>query len=270
MNFQRIVVALDPSSSTTALATAVDLARATEAEIVGLFIEDADLIRLAALPLAREVGFPSAVRREFDVSAIERSFRAYASRMREDLRRRLTGETLKWTFQVVRGPFVEALATVVDERDLAIMSLSGAGVRARVPAGRVFDALRTRLFVVSRAPANAGTIVVVPSASVPAADVDEIIGVLARPHRNPVLLVVSDADATRWQSWCGEMRARLAARGMPSRIRTLGHGPRAVLDRLVAKERAPLVVTLGVPEAIEALFDTLPHTAGDCARNGRA
>jgi hypothetical protein len=257
MNFQRIVVALDTSSSATALATAVDLARAMEVEVVGLFIEDADLIRLAALPCAREVGFPSAVRRTFDVAAIERSLRAHASRMREDLRRRLGGERLKWTFEVVRGPFVEVLATAVDERDLAIVSLSGAGIRVRQQAGHAFDTLRTPLLVVSRAPADRGMFVVVSSPSVATGDVDEIIGVLARAHRVPVLFVVGGADAPRWRPWYGEMRARLAARGIPSRIHALAQAARVEFDRIVAEEHACLVVTLAVPETIEALLDTI-------------
>ena len=103
MSFRRIVVALGSPGGATAMNAAVELARAMEAELVGLFVEDVELLALAALPFAGEVGFPSAARRPLDVAAMERGLRAQALRLQQELAARLAGTPVKWTFEVVRG-----------------------------------------------------------------------------------------------------------------------------------------------------------------------
>jgi hypothetical protein len=269
MNFRRVVVALDASSPASALAMAVDLARAMDIEIVGLFVEDADLIQLAALPFAREVGFPSAVRRDLDVTAIERSLRAHACRVRDEFGRRLAGETVKWTFEIVRGPVVEVLATAMGERDLAIVSVSGTGTRSRAGVARAFESSRTPLFVVGESSPNPDTTIILPTPQLAAADIDEIVAVLARQHGVPALFVVADADAARWQPRYGEMRALLARRGIPSRIRALARATRVELGRVVAEERARLVIVLAGPETLEALLDALSRERGTFTARAR-
>ena len=58
---RRILVALDASTqSLAALRTAVTLAAELGAELEGLFVEDTNLMRMAMLPVARRVLFPSA------------------------------------------------------------------------------------------------------------------------------------------------------------------------------------------------------------------
>ncbi len=54
---QRILLALDASpQSVAALDTATELAGRLGAELTGLFVEDTDLLRMAALPFAAEIG----------------------------------------------------------------------------------------------------------------------------------------------------------------------------------------------------------------------
>ena len=57
---QRILVALDASTdSLAALDAAAKLAQCLQAELVGLFVEDVNLLYMAGLPFTRELRFPS-------------------------------------------------------------------------------------------------------------------------------------------------------------------------------------------------------------------
>jgi len=65
MKIRRVIVGLEPASRNAAkLEAAARLAARMEAELVGLFVENIDLLHFAGLPFAREVGFASATRRE--------------------------------------------------------------------------------------------------------------------------------------------------------------------------------------------------------------
>lgn len=122
---RRIVVALDASRhSADALRAAIALARQTGAEIVGLFIEDENLLRLAALPFAREV-LSSAVQRPVDAPAIERSLRASAAHLARDLQQAAEPHHLRWRFVVARGNVEEQLLHAEKDADLLVIGQAG-------------------------------------------------------------------------------------------------------------------------------------------------
>ena len=57
MSFRRILVALDGSAHVlAALQAASEMAARMKSELVGLFVEDINLVRLAGLPFPRELG----------------------------------------------------------------------------------------------------------------------------------------------------------------------------------------------------------------------
>ena len=69
---RRILVALDASThSLAALETAAGLAARLEAELVGLFVEDINLLRAAELPFARETSFYSSSLRPLERGELE-------------------------------------------------------------------------------------------------------------------------------------------------------------------------------------------------------
>ena len=73
---RRILVALDASQhSLAALEAASELAEALKAELVGIFVEDVNLLNLAGLPFVREVGYPSGAARPLDSPSMERALR---------------------------------------------------------------------------------------------------------------------------------------------------------------------------------------------------
>ncbi len=116
MRVRRIVVGLDsPLQTDAALEALAVLAGEMEAELIGLFIEDVDLLHLAALPFACEVGFPSATRRDLDVARMERFFEAQANELRRACEAVLKSSPVSWSFRVARGSRLEQLLRAATE-----------------------------------------------------------------------------------------------------------------------------------------------------------
>lgn len=138
MKVERIVVGLDWRSRPDAvLAELARLADRMQAELIGLFIVDIELLHLAALPFAREVGFPSAVRRELDLQRMERAFEALADELRRSCEAVLEGLSARWSFRVARGSRAEQLLSAATEAGVPTLLVPpGADVRAQAQAVR--------------------------------------------------------------------------------------------------------------------------------------
>jgi len=125
---QRILVAIDASRhSLAALEAGADLAAHLEAELVGLFVEDTNLLRLAELPFAQEVGTFSANRRWLDPEQVERQLRAQAERTRRALAAQAERTQVHWSFEVTRGIVAAAVLTAAAEADLVILGRASHG-----------------------------------------------------------------------------------------------------------------------------------------------
>ncbi len=123
---RRILVGLDASRhSLAALEAAVDLAARMEAELVGLFVEDINLLRLAELPFAREVGGFSATRRRLDSRQMERQLQVQAERARRALEAYARRVQVHWSFRVTRGGVALELLSAATEADLVILGRAG-------------------------------------------------------------------------------------------------------------------------------------------------
>lgn len=129
----RVLFLLDsPREAEPLLEAAMRLAVGAPGGILGLFLEDADLLSLAELPFAREV-VASALARPLDRRTLEREWTALAAEVREMLARFAESDGLPWSFQVVRGRLAAQLAAAPAEVELAWVRrtrhLSSAGVR---------------------------------------------------------------------------------------------------------------------------------------------
>ena len=116
LTLQRVVVAIEPRNlSTQSLAAALELAQSLQLELAGLFVEDRNLLRLAALPITREVGAVSGAVREIEVGGIERALRVQAEQMRGALARFAGELDLPWSFRVERGELLERVLAQLSE-----------------------------------------------------------------------------------------------------------------------------------------------------------
>ncbi|MEZ4869190.1 MAG: universal stress protein [Caldilineaceae bacterium] len=139
---QRIVVALDATpQSAILLDAAADLAHKLQIELVGLFVEDINLLRLAELPFSREIGSFSSARRSLQAAPLERQLRAQASQLRRRLQRTAEQHGIAWSFQVVRGAIAEELRKAALETDLFILGRSRRLRAGHFPLGTTTRAL---------------------------------------------------------------------------------------------------------------------------------
>jgi nucleotide-binding universal stress UspA family protein len=113
---RRILVALDASrESLAALAAAVELAAKLEAELLGLFVEDINLLQLSESPYAREFLYPAAAEAPLDRACMERKLRAQAEQARRALAAAAERAHVVWSFRTVRGHVpAEVLAAAAD------------------------------------------------------------------------------------------------------------------------------------------------------------
>jgi nucleotide-binding universal stress UspA family protein len=119
---RRILVALDASThSLAALEAAADLAAALEAELLGLFVEDENLLHLAGLPFAQEVHAPWAASRQMSSDRMEKELRLQASQARRALQTAAERVQARWSFRTVRGQVTPAVLAAALEADLVAM-----------------------------------------------------------------------------------------------------------------------------------------------------
>ncbi len=134
---RRVLVALDGGEDDArTLAQAAALARETGAELAALFVEDADVLKLAQLPVL-EVSLFTGGQRRPDSRSIERELRARAEAVRRRLVLLAEREHVAWTFQVWRGRLSEALDQSLREGDLVRMGRRAPALaRGRLRHGR--------------------------------------------------------------------------------------------------------------------------------------
>jgi hypothetical protein len=103
------------------------LARELEAELLGLFIEDVELLRFASLPFAREIGSASASMRALSVSELERQFRAQARELERTMAAILGPEPGGWSLRVERStPLIAIEAVLAQVLEPALLVPPGA------------------------------------------------------------------------------------------------------------------------------------------------
>ncbi|MHB0856822.1 MAG: universal stress protein [Anaerolineae bacterium] len=125
LNIQRILVALDASpSSRAALDAAVELAARFGAEVLGVYVEDVNLIRMGDLPIARQVGSYTAGRSYLEPTEIALQLRVEAGRLRQTLTMTATRRKVRHDFRVARGAVAAELTALAAEADLVILGKS--------------------------------------------------------------------------------------------------------------------------------------------------
>jgi hypothetical protein len=123
---RRIVVLLDAGvPGIEALEAAAARAVELEAELVAVFVENVDLLNLAGLPFAREIGLASATQRGMDARVMERTLRALAGEARRSIEAIARRVPLQWSFSIVRDVLDDELLAAAAEADLIVEALCG-------------------------------------------------------------------------------------------------------------------------------------------------
>ena len=145
LTIRRILIALDASHhSLAALRAAARLASSLEAELHGLFVEDINLLRVAGLPMARELQFPFSKHAPMNPESMKRQLRAQANQARRALASVCRREQIEWTFQVVRGGVSSKVLEEAAKADLLCLGRISRPVMQRPSLGSTARAAATR------------------------------------------------------------------------------------------------------------------------------
>lgn len=121
---RRILVALDPMAQCQgALETAARLAARSEAELVGLFVEESELLSAAALPVTSALRGHDFAEEALDEAAMRRGLRAWASHAETRLAAAAARWRIKASFRVARGRVPEVLSAEARQGDLIAMGV---------------------------------------------------------------------------------------------------------------------------------------------------
>ena len=119
----RVVVWLDPTApQENSLPVLACLGAA--AEILGLFVEDINLLELSRLPVAREITFEGPGAKLIEPRNIERQFRAHGNRMQNLFETAVKNIGASHSFQVIRGELCAELLKVSTDCDMLVLSHS--------------------------------------------------------------------------------------------------------------------------------------------------
>jgi len=129
-----IAVAIDCSPhSKASLEAAAEMAARLKAELIGIFVEDINLLHMAGLPFAEEIRLYST--EKLDTAQLERLLRHQAQQAREMLEHTAQPRTLRHTFRVLRGLVPEQVMQAALEADMLVLGRSGRSPSCRKGLG---------------------------------------------------------------------------------------------------------------------------------------
>lgn len=144
----RVLVLLDGSRmSYAALKAAAEIAGSTGAEVLGVFVEELNLLRSAGYGFAREVGASSGVSRPFDPAGVEQRMQRLANQARRALAGAVATYGGKHTLSIARGHVIDEVLALAGPRDLLVLGRVGWSSRR----GRAWGQRPRGWFVVRRA-----------------------------------------------------------------------------------------------------------------------
>jgi len=262
LTFRRILVALDDAGpNRDALSAAVDLAARLSAHLEGLFVEDVNLLRAAALPFAFEISVPSGALQPVDRCQLEAQLRAAAESARAALAAAAQPYPITWSFRVARGQVSVELLGAARSADLLVV-----GRRARRAGARPGQTART---AASGAPTSVLVAVhdhdlrlpmaVAYDGSLAADRALDVVRRLSLEGGSAVTLLVSADTEQGASSLADEARLRLAPG--PARVQWTGGDRIEDLIRVAQDSRALLVVGADSPlfrsGGLERLLDAI-------------
>jgi nucleotide-binding universal stress UspA family protein len=255
-SIRRILVALDASpASLSALQNAVELAARLEAELIGLFVEDINLLRAAQLPLAREVSFFSTTLRRLESVDLERQLRAQAQQMRQILARTAGDRGVGWHFRVTRGLVAAEVLAAGAEADLMVLGKIGRsfpGFRQTGSTVRMMITQRAGLTLIWQAGVRLTLpVVVVYDGSQSARKGLQAGGHLIRDRNGRLTVFVVAEDEISVRELQTQVEQRLQERGLAANFRLLIRPGLDVLARMIRVESTGPVVLPCEKEPLE-------------------
>ncbi len=264
---RQILVAMDAStSSINALQAAVDLAERFDADLIGLFVEDINLLRLAQLPFAREVSFFSPLPRPLKSLEIEMQLRAQAERMRRLLAQSAEQRGVAWMFRIARGSVAAEILSAGAQADLLIMGKIGRslpGLQRMGSTVRMMLLQRKGMTMVLQSRVQFTLpVATVYDGSPVARKALEIAAFLVRSKKGRLLVFVLAETERRAHEFQQAVMERLEGLGLEADMRMLVRpSPEDLARRIVQATAGPVVLPCSADwlegEQLCALVDTI-------------
>lgn len=245
---RRILVALDASPhSEAALEAAVQVATALDAELRGLFVEDLDLLRTAALPVAHEVHSFAHPPQAMSERRVSRQLAQQAAAARAAFERIVRTAEGAHDFSVIRGRVPEKLIEAAAEADLIALGKASASRCSRRKLGR------TARTVLQRAPVPVMVVREAPAAQAPvityfdgSAAAERALGLAVTLTRRqpalPLTVLVPPEYAGKTERLRRIVASQRGTPPVPLRVRLLNRIEASQLATVVHAERGGLVV----------------------------
>ena len=135
--FRRVVLAFDSASDEdmAAVEAAAAFAARLHAELLGLFVEDVDLARLAEHPDLTTVGALSAGRQRLGSAHLRAALRAHLARTRQAVERAAAQQRVRSTFEIRRGRIIAEILSAAAPADLIIIGWRGGPAASVIKPG---------------------------------------------------------------------------------------------------------------------------------------
>ena len=239
---RRILVALDAGErSEDALDEAACLAAALQAELVGLFVEDTELLQAAELPVTQIVSHQARAPGALDAATMRRALKIWSATSREAVAAAASRWHVRWSYQVARGALAEQLLAEATERD--VVAFSSAGILRRARAVAMAPPAPGRrsisLYLARRRGQPGRPVVVLYQGAMESLDVGRA---LAKLWSSPLVVLALGQDAKAAAALQASARQALAGGDSPDVVKALEGPDAAGLVEALAAERPGVVV----------------------------
>lgn len=180
--FRRVLIVLEASRGDgRALERAARLAARRRAALLGLLVEDSELLRIAELPFTREVGAYSARERPLEPAGLRNRLAGHLDTVRRQLRRIARTQALEWSLEVTGSRLRSAMPGTIHPDDLLILQRPGArGGRAGQEVAEVAELAPCAVLILDAArQATEGPVTVLASPGPPGRRAADMAAVLA-------------------------------------------------------------------------------------------
>jgi len=214
-----IAVALDCSPhSRASLEAAAEMASRLSAELIGIFVEDINLLHMAGLPFVEEIRRYSATTAKLDPDQLERLLRQQARQAREMLQQTAEALTIHHTFRVLRGVVAEEIMSAAPEADILVLGRSGRSPSCRKGLGStarraLYEGKKTVLLMRPGISAAEGPLLVIYDGSEGSMRALEIALEIAGPE-STLHIIVTDPAPDAEQRYRQEVEAILESSGV--------------------------------------------------------
>ena len=231
--------------SLAALEASSKLAADLQAELLGLFVEDINLLRLAELPVAREVVYASSSARALDLPRLERALRMQAVELERALASAAETSNVRWTFRVARGQVATEVLAAAQGADMLVLGRIGRSPSRRARLGStaraaVAGAVRT-VVLLERGVSLGRRVVVLFDGSKEAFRSLETAARLAGENEQELIVAICDEDSEGSNRLRTQSRDWLREQGCQARLRSVDRRAASLID-IVRQERAQVLI----------------------------